>query len=1022
MLNRIFLLAFLVLGTCTFLNTVAAQAPTWTIDLLGKEKKPEQFQDRKLGSEKMAEKKFTPLRHFFQNNFTHYNYFYNANNKIKNVIDRAKASQKDDYNKLLSFYPYSLENTLGQKTELDSVLLKTTAGILLHDLRNDWIDNLYLLMGKAFFLRKDFDSAAATFQFINYNLFPRKKNEDDDRIVGTSEASSNSRLSIANNESTSIVKKITTHTPSRNDALIWMARTFIEQDELSESASLINTLQYDPNLPERLRDDLDEVNAYWFYKQNIFDSAAFHLQKSLTNAASKQDRARSEFLLAQLYELTNQFDKASQFYLKVSSHTVAPLMDIYARLNNAKMLKGTNSHELNNSINQLVKMAKKDKFKSFRDILFYSAAELALQKPDTIAAVGYFTKSIQYNQSNLPHKNKAFLQLADIAYQQKQYKKAYAYYDSLQLGDTSLADRLDVIKNKKTALVKIVEKIIIIEREDSLQAIAAMAASDRAIFVKKIVKRLRKEQGLKEEADMGGTMIGFDNPLDNKKNEPTDLFADANKGEWYFYNSSLKSKGFADFKRKWGTRKNTDNWRRKNAIDNTANNPSQSSVNNISPNDIDKATDSISNTSGTSKNILNDTTQQKNINYETLMANVPLTPEKMDASNTLLAISLFELAQLYQKELEDYEQAVIHYEHSLIRYPDSLYNGELYLGLYFCYTKLKDNEKAAKYKKLLSQNFAGSHSEILLNNPETFNPNSKNIEGTKRYDAIYNLFIEGKFEEALTEKVKADSTYGNNLWTPQLLYIEAVFYIKQRQDSAAIDILKKIDQLFPNTKLALKANRMIEVLKRRTDIEAYLTKLEITRSADEPEEKKNGKPVLKRDDANLIESPKNFIDTSNKKISAGEPLKIDSIKITTKSIKDSTKKVITDNVTFTFTPDTPHTVIMILDRVDGTYINESRNAMKNYLSQNFYNEPIELTRDTIDKDRTILLFSNFKNIQAAYQFLLKIKKAAPEELSWLPANKYSFYPISDENLLVLKTNKDIVSYISWLKKNYPVKL
>ena len=590
------------------------------------------------------------------------------------------------------------------------------------------------------------------------------------------------------------------------------------------------------------------------------------------------------------------------------------------------------------------------------------------------------------------------------------------------MGDTSLADRLDVIKNKKTALVKIVEKIIIIEREDSLHAIAAMAATDRAIFVKKIVKRLRKEQGLKEEADMGGTMIGFDNPLDNKKNEPTDLFADTNKGEWYFYNSSLKSKGFTDFKRKWGTRRNTDNWRRKNAIDNTANNPTQSAVNNISPNDIDKPADPISNTGGTNKNILNDSSQQKNFSYEALMANIPLTPEKMNVSNTLLAISLFELAQLYQKELEDYEQAVIQYEQSLIRYPDSLYNGELYLGLYFCFTKLKNNDKAAKYKKLLSQNFAGSHSEILLNKPETFNSNSKNTEGTKRYDAIYNLFIEGKFEDALTEKVKADSTYGNNLWTPQLLYIEAVFYIKQRQDSAAIDILKKIDRIFPSTKLAQKANRMIEVLKRRTDIEAYLTKLEITRSADEPEEKKNGKPVLKRDDANLIESPKNFIDTSNKKNSAGEPLKIDSIKITTKSIKDSTKKVITDNVTFTFTPDTPHAVIMVLDRVDGTYINEAKNAMRNYLSQNFYNEPIELTRDFIDKDRTILLFSNFTNIQAAYQFLLKIKKAAPEELSWLPANKYSFYPISGQNLLVLKTNTDIVGYISWLKKNYPVKL
>jgi len=324
MLKRIFLLVFLLCATCRFLNTIEAQAPTWTIDLLGKEKKPAQFQDRKLGSEKMAEKKFTFLRHFFQNNFTHYNYYYNTNNKIKIVIERAKEIQKDDYGVLLSFYPYSLENTASQKTELDSALLKSTAGILLHDLRNDWIDNMYLLMGKAFYYRKDFDSAAATFQFINYNLFPRKKNEDDDRIIGTSNASTKSRISIANNETTSLFKKITSLPPSRNDALIWMARTFIEQDELGESASLINTLQNDPNLPIRLKDDLEEVNAYWFYKQNIYDSTAVHLQKSLSNAESKQDRARSEFLLAQLYELTNQYNKASQFYSSVSATLFYP--------------------------------------------------------------------------------------------------------------------------------------------------------------------------------------------------------------------------------------------------------------------------------------------------------------------------------------------------------------------------------------------------------------------------------------------------------------------------------------------------------------------------------------------------------------------------------------------------------------------------------------------------------------------------------------------------------------------------
>ncbi|MBL0359255.1 MAG: hypothetical protein IPP72_21380 [Chitinophagaceae bacterium] len=123
----------------------------------------------------MAEKKFNIYRRVVQNNFTHYNYFYNANNKINLVLERAKAAQKDDFSKLIGYYPYTLENTATQKQELDSVILKATAGILLHDLRNAWIDNMYLLMGKAYFFRKDFDTAAATFQFINYNLFPRKK-------------------------------------------------------------------------------------------------------------------------------------------------------------------------------------------------------------------------------------------------------------------------------------------------------------------------------------------------------------------------------------------------------------------------------------------------------------------------------------------------------------------------------------------------------------------------------------------------------------------------------------------------------------------------------------------------------------------------------------------------------------------------------------------------------------------------------------------------------------------------------
>ena len=383
--------------------------PTWTLDPFGKEKKPEKFEERTLGSERTATKKFTLPRHFIQNTVTHYNYYFNANNKVNSVVDKAKMSYKDDYTHLLTFYPYSLENTATQKSDLDSVILTCTAGILIHDLRNDWIDNMYLLIGKAYYFRKEFDSAAMTFQFINYNLFPRKKHEDDDRIVGTNSSASGSSISIANKEKRNLPQRILTLPPSRNDALIWLSRTLIEQGEFGESGGLINTLQNDPNLPKRLRDDLNEVSAYWFYKQGGYDSTASHLEKALSNADTKFDKSRWEFLLAQLYEMNHQYDKASTYYLKAAKHTVDPLVDIYARLNEAKMLKGAgNPKELDKSIDNLTKMARKDKYEAYRDIIYYSAGQLSLQKPDTNAAIIYFGKSLKHNEKIFLTKTKPF--------------------------------------------------------------------------------------------------------------------------------------------------------------------------------------------------------------------------------------------------------------------------------------------------------------------------------------------------------------------------------------------------------------------------------------------------------------------------------------------------------------------------------------------------------------------------------------------------------------------------------------
>ncbi|MEO8112251.1 MAG: hypothetical protein ABI594_19545, partial [Ginsengibacter sp.] len=543
-----------------------AQLGKITIDL--EKDKPEKFKTKTLKSEKTGEKKFTVPRRLVQNTVSHYNYYFNANNKINEVIERARLSNKDDYAKLLPFYSYSLTGTAAQSTELDSVIYKATAGILLHDLRSNWVDNLYLLIGKAYYLQQDFDSASMTFQFINYNLFPRKKKDDDQLVVGSNN-NGNHALSISSREDRNLVDKATSRPPSRNDAFIWQIRTLIDMQEYADAAGLINTLVNDPAFPGRLQPALEETRAYWFYQQQMYDSAISHLENALPNAIDMEDKARREYLLAQLSEINNDQETASDYYDKASRHTTDPLMDIYANLNKAKMLKSKDPSEIDKSIIRLVRMSKKDKYDLYRDIIFFSAADLAMEKPDTAAAVYYFKKSIFYNELNVSYKNRAFLNLAEINYRNKNYKEAFAFYDSLQTGDTTLGD-LTLIRDRRNALEKIVENLNVIEREDSLQSIAAMSGSDRDAFIKKLSKTLRKERGISDvETDYTNSAADFF----GTQNAPPDLFsATDSKGDWYFYNASLKSKGFAEFKRVWGKRDNIDNWRRVSSTDVSAGN------------------------------------------------------------------------------------------------------------------------------------------------------------------------------------------------------------------------------------------------------------------------------------------------------------------------------------------------------------------------------------------------------------------------------------------------------------------
>jgi len=936
-------------------------------------KKPQEYDERVLRSEKSDSKKFSLPTRFIQNTVTHYNYYFNANVKLNEVLERAKTSFTDDYSQLLPFYNYSLDVTAGDSIQLDSITYKSSTGIALHDLRNDWVDNLYLLWGASFYLQKKFDSAYLMFQFINYAFAPKEK--DGYYLTIGSNRDGNSALSISTKEKNTLPKKVFAEPPSRNDAFIWQIRNFLAQDQLAEAASMIVTLRNDPVFPKRLHNDLHEVQSYWFYKQGMWDSAAAHLVLALDNATNKQEKARWEYLAAQLYEKSGQYKEAEKLYDKVSSHTTDLILDIYARLARIRVNKDGGEKTIDKNVATLLRMVKQDKYEDYRDIIYYMAAQMQLEGNNTEAAIPLLLKSTQFASNNPAQRNKAFLQLAELSFARQQYRQAYNFYDSLNLADASIQNPNE-IRIRKRSLAILATNIEIIERQDSLQRIAAMSEEERRDHIKKIVKQLRKAQGLKDETPLTG---GF-----RTSNPPSNLFPlNEPKGEWYFYNASSRTRGQNEFKNKWGNRPNTDNWRRMATIIASGNpNPGQQIPgNNQSQSNQQAGSD---------------------ITYESLYANLPLTEEQLKRSNDSIQEALFALGKVYVQEIENCKAGTETFEQLRSRFPQYSKMDEVLFNLYYCYNKNGETAKADAIKKLMSEKFPSSNFTTIVTTGKNPLSTSANPDATKTYEKIYDLFIEGNFAEAIAQKKEADKTYGKNYWTPQLLYIEAVYYIKQREDSTAKTVLNSILTQFPGTPLAAKATNLLDVLSRRKQIEDELSRMVVTRASDST----GSKPIV-----NTVLPPRDTTSTRPPLVNNNPPKDTVSVKPPPKI-----------NSPYTYSPDQPHYVVLILNKVDPVFSNEAKNAFARYNKDTYYNKTFSIDLYQLDPDNRLLLIAPFATAQEAVTYVEKTSpKTATEIIPWLKGGKYTFSILTDSNFDLLKGNKDIEAYKSFLEHYLPGK-
>ncbi len=687
-------------------------------------------------------KKNTRSTRAYHNLTAHYNVYFNGNESLKSGRLKLKKTYQEDYSRILPVFRYEDEAVASLvASEMDRTIKKCAKTIKVHSITTKpkvdkkslsreeqafmsqaeyckWIDNAYLLMGKAHFYKREFETALQTF------LLVINKYKSDD---------------------------------SKYEAMLWLAKTYSEIGEFKNADNVLIDLRKVKRYDREYALQMGLLNASMLMKQKNYTEAANQLRKAIENERNKKEKKRELFILAQIYQFNEKYNLAEEYYRLVIKRNPNYDMTFMAKIHLAEIFEksGGNAKDLKK---QLKKMANDDKNIDYLDQIYYALGKIELNEKNSEKAIEYFTLSAQASSSNKTQKVKTYLALADYYYGGNNYQLAEAYYDSTSSSIDSKFPDYDRLYPQIKTRQALTHNLNIITVEDSLQFVARMPEKDRNKIIDGIIQKIVKEEDRQRQ-------------LENNANTGLDPFQDIDPqrttnpmqgGKYYFYNPSTVSLGMTEFKKRWGDRRLADNWRRSNKQ--------------IVAEENAELTENTENNENDSLN----TEEAKVTNIksrEYYLQDLPLTDKKLAASNKKIEEAHFKAGTIYYKELNESEKAITQLEKLLNEFPDSEYRLEALYLLYTIHAKDLNYTKAENYKSMIISEFPESVYAKTLKDPAYV---AKLIEDEKQaekvYEEAYKNYKNKNYQETINIAKQGVNDYANNGLAPNFIYLTAVSY------------------------------------------------------------------------------------------------------------------------------------------------------------------------------------------------------------------------------------------------------
>lgn len=721
-----------------------------------------------------SQEKNTFINRTYHNVTAKYNGYYNGREKIRLAIKNLEENREENYKELLPLFVYGSEEDATSLTpEMDVAIEKFSRVIEMHSMNIrgkeycNWIDDTYMGIGMANFYKQEYDQAKSFFDFVAKEY----KRE-----------------------------------PIKYPALLWMVRTYTQQERYSEAERILTILEGERNIPKEYLEEKALVTADYFIQQENYEMAIPELKKAITLTKKKKVKTRMLYILAQLYQLEGDASLAIAFYKEVIKNHPPYEMEFYAKISLATAFNSSAGGG-NEIIELLTQMLKDDKNIEYFDQIYYALADVYLKRGEEEKGIEALKMSAKTSTNNNEQKGLSFYKLAQIYFDKLSYVSAQKYYDSTKTYLTAEHPDFDLIVKISNSLNDLVKNIKIIEEEDSLQALTKLSEKELERLILNKIDEFEKEQERKERE-----FEREQNRMDNDGGSMYNAMPDEGNGKWYFYNPTAISFGANEFKRIWGNRKNEDNWRRSNK-------ESSGSFEDLF---VDANETEGTDTSGA----LSPT------DVEFYKKNIPFSEEQIEASNNRLKKAYYDLGVIYKDQLEDNIKSIETLEKLVNTYDSSDFHLVSYYRLYRMHTDEKNTSQANYYKNLILNNYPDSDYAKLINDPNYLkNENENRQKLVAYYDKTYGYFQRGYYKACITACEDSETLFPDNALKTKFLLLHALAQGKSGEKELFISELETLKKNHASTEEGKEAAEILtywekskEEAKKRAEEEELLKK------------------------------------------------------------------------------------------------------------------------------------------------------------------------------------------------------